>query len=82
MGTFTICLTKPVPPGNDNCTGAIVLAPALTCVTGGGGSQAAGTLVNATNSGIAAVLVVAVPMMMFGSALLHKTQTSLSMLPV
>jgi trimeric autotransporter adhesin len=54
QGTFTICLTKPNPPANDNCASATVLTPASTCVTGVGGSQATGNLVNATNSGIAA----------------------------
>lgn len=55
QGNFTICITKPTPPANDNCTGgAVSLTPAATCVSGVGGSQASGTLINATNSGLAA----------------------------
>jgi trimeric autotransporter adhesin len=50
QGNFTICVTKPAPPANDNCTGAITLTPAATCATGAGGSQASGSLQNATNS--------------------------------
>jgi trimeric autotransporter adhesin len=50
QGNFNICVTKPAPPANDNCSGATNLIPALTC---GGGSQTTGTLVNASNSGIA-----------------------------
>lgn len=52
QGNFTICITKPAPPANDNCTSAITLTPAATCVTGVGGSQASGTLQNATNSAV------------------------------
>lgn len=52
-GTFTICITRLAPPGNDNCSGATVLTPAATCVTGAGGSQAGGNLSGALNSGIA-----------------------------
>jgi trimeric autotransporter adhesin len=51
-GGFTICVTN--PPVNDECAGAISLTPAATCVSGAGGSRADGTLVNTTNSGIAA----------------------------
>lgn len=54
QGIFTICVTKPAPPANDNCTGAIGLIPAATCVTGAGGSQVSGALQNATNSAIPA----------------------------
>lgn len=54
QGRFTICITTPAPPVNDGCAGAISLTPAATCVTGAGGSQTNGTLVGATNSGIAA----------------------------
>lgn len=51
QGTFTLCLTVPNPPANDNCLSATVLTPAATCVNGT--SQTTGTLVNAQNSGIA-----------------------------
>ena len=51
QGTFTICITRPNPPANDNCATATVLTPGATCVNGT--SQASGNLVNATNSGIA-----------------------------
>jgi hypothetical protein len=49
-GNFTICITKPTPPANDNCASATVLTPQATCVGGVGGSSAGGSLVNATNS--------------------------------
>jgi trimeric autotransporter adhesin len=50
-GTFSICVTRPAPPTNDNCSGALVITPAATCT---GSSQLTGqNLVNATNSGIA-----------------------------
>lgn len=48
---FNICVTN--PPANDACSGAISLTPQTNCVTGAGGSQASGTLVNTSNSGIA-----------------------------
>jgi trimeric autotransporter adhesin len=54
QGNYTICITKPTPPINDNCSGATNLIPAITCVGGVGGSQTSGNLVNASNSGIAA----------------------------
>ncbi|RZJ70206.1 T9SS type A sorting domain-containing protein [Flavobacterium sp.] len=49
--TFNICVgTLPAPPANDNCSAAIALTvnPTLTCTT-----STAGTLVGATNSGVA-----------------------------
>ncbi len=43
VANFNICITNvPVPPGNDNCTGAILLTSGTTC------SNTAGTLINAT----------------------------------
>jgi trimeric autotransporter adhesin len=40
---FNICITNvPVPPGNDNCSGAILLTSGTTC------SNTAGTMINAT----------------------------------
>lgn len=52
QGIFTICITRPNPPSNDNCASSTSLTPAATCV--GGTSQTTGNLVNATNSGIGA----------------------------
>lgn len=49
-GNYTICITKPVSPINNNCVLATLLTPQATCVGGIGGSSAAGNLVNATNS--------------------------------
>jgi hypothetical protein len=49
-GGFTICVTT-FPP-NDNCASAVVITPNATCGTGG--SRVDGTLVGATNSGVAA----------------------------
>jgi hypothetical protein len=49
---FNICVTN--PPANDVCTGATTIVPQAGCVTGAGGSQVSGTLVNASSSGIAA----------------------------
>ncbi len=51
QGTFTLCLSVPTPPANDNCLTATSITPAATCI--GGTSQTTGTLVNAQNSGIA-----------------------------
>jgi hypothetical protein len=48
---FNICVTN--PPANDVCTGAVSLIPAAACAIGAGGSAADGTLVNASNSGLA-----------------------------
>jgi len=43
VGNFNICVTNVVvPPGNDNCSGAILLTSGTTC------SNTAGTLINAT----------------------------------
>ncbi len=52
-GTFTIsrsCTAAPIPPANDNCAGAIALTvnPDLSC-----GTVTAGTVLAATNSGVA-----------------------------
>ncbi len=52
QGNFTVCITKPTPPTNDNCSGATSLTPAATCVNGT--SQRTGSLINATNSGLIA----------------------------
>lgn len=43
-GGFSICLTHPAPPANDNCSGAIDLTPGASCV------NTSGTTVAATNS--------------------------------
>lgn len=55
-GTFTICLTRPTPPANDNAAGATALTPAAISATAGcpgGAAQVTGqTLVNATNSAV------------------------------
>ena len=48
-GDFTICVTTPGPPPNDNCSGAISLipsAPGVAC------SPTAGTTVGGTDSGV------------------------------
>ncbi|MEP7280054.1 MAG: hypothetical protein ABI813_15510 [Bacteroidota bacterium] len=42
-GNFDICIQDPLPPANDNCTGAVVLTPGSTC------SNIAGTLLNSTS---------------------------------
>jgi hypothetical protein len=47
-GNFTICITTPVPPANDNCGTSVTLTPASSC------SATAGTTVGATQS-IAAI---------------------------
>jgi hypothetical protein len=40
-GNFSICLTTPPPPANDNCAGATVLAVGAACVTTSGNTIAA-----------------------------------------
>jgi len=45
-GTFTICITDPPIPSNDNCPGAIALTSAAGCVT------TAGTLLMGTSSAL------------------------------
>lgn len=40
-GNFSICLTTPPPPTNDNCAGATVLAVGAACVTTSGNTVAA-----------------------------------------
>lgn len=45
---YNICITHIAPPSNDNCAGAVNLIPSVTC------TNTAGTVVGATNSGIAA----------------------------
>jgi hypothetical protein len=47
-GGYNICITHVSPPSNDNCAGATNLIPGVTC------TNTAGTVVGATNSGIAA----------------------------
>lgn len=47
-GGYNICVTHVSPPANDNCAGAINLTPGVAC------TNTAGTIVGATNSGIAA----------------------------
>jgi len=45
VANFNICVTNnPSPPGNDNCSGAILLISGATC------SNISGTLINATRS--------------------------------
>ena len=44
MGNFTLCLTTPPPPVNDDCAGAIVLPLNATC------SSTTGNTVSATQS--------------------------------
>ncbi|TPD69860.1 T9SS type A sorting domain-containing protein [Flavobacterium microcysteis] len=51
--TFTVCVTSfPPPPANDECSGAVALTvnPDLSC-----SSRTSGTVVSATNSGVATV---------------------------
>jgi hypothetical protein len=43
-GNFTVCVTTPVPPANDNCSAPIPLTPASSC------SATAGTTVGATQT--------------------------------
>lgn len=47
QGTFNICLTRATPPANDNCAGATSMTPGATCI------NTPGTLISATNSGLA-----------------------------
>lgn len=54
QGQFSICITKPAAPANDNCASSTLLTPAANCTGGPGGSQAGGSLVAATNSGVPA----------------------------
>ncbi|HTL09885.1 MAG TPA: T9SS type A sorting domain-containing protein, partial [Chitinophagaceae bacterium] len=42
LGNFDICIQDPLPPVNDDCTGAILLTSSTTC------NNIAGTVVNAT----------------------------------
>jgi hypothetical protein len=44
QGTFSICITTPVIPSNDNCSGAVVLTPASSCLA------TSGTTAGATQS--------------------------------
>lgn len=46
-GDFNICVTHASPPANDNCSGAISLTASTGC------SNTAGTILAATNSGVA-----------------------------
>ena len=43
-GNFSICITDPGPPANDECSGAIILTPGSSCV------NTAGTLAYSTSS--------------------------------
>ncbi|HTL10585.1 MAG TPA: hypothetical protein VL307_20065, partial [Chitinophagaceae bacterium] len=43
-GTFNICVTDPLPPVNDNCSGAILLSTGINC------SNTAGDLLNASGT--------------------------------
>jgi hypothetical protein len=45
QGTFTLCVTTPVTPANDNCSGAVSLAvnPTATCAVGASGTTASAT---------------------------------------
>ncbi len=54
-GNFNICITTPVAPINDNCSGAIALTvnPTTTCVTSTVGTTIYGTLSQAGCSGTA-----------------------------
>jgi trimeric autotransporter adhesin len=52
QGRFTICITRPTPPANDNCATATLLDPDAVCTNGV--SRTTGTLVGATFSGVAA----------------------------
>jgi hypothetical protein len=47
-GTFGICITKPDPPANDDCSGAITVSAYTTASCGG---TTAGTVAQATASG-------------------------------
>lgn len=47
VANFNICVTNsPVPPGNDDCSGAVLLTSGTTC------SNVAGTLITAVASGV------------------------------